>query len=239
MDYSTGKGGATYDPAKLVNSSKNNTGIADLPAARPALVWYPYNATNAAFPTFSSGSTMASMLGPVYRYDPSNPSSAKLPSYYDGKLFIFDFHRSLIHTVQVDKDGILVKVERFWDQTSSNPIQNPIDCKVGPDGALYFLDWADDGAYPHNSGHGNLVKLEYTGPSEPLEPRPARSLRADLPGWTLLPPGTRWAPAASAVSAEAFDARGRTAWAWRRGSALPQGASPDILRVRVETSARP
>jgi hypothetical protein len=182
---------------------------------------------------------MASMLGPVYRYDPSNPSSAKLPSYFDGRLFIFDFQRSLVHTVQVDKDGKVVLVERFWDLTGSNAIQNPIDCKVGPDGALYFLNWADAGAYPHNAGHGNLVKLEYTGPADPLEPRPARSLRADLPGWALLPPGTHWAPPAAAVRAEAFDAQGRRAWAWSQGAPAPRVASLEMLRVRMETSARP
>ena len=63
-----------------------------------------------------------------------------------------------------------MSVERFWDQTTANPIQNPIDCKVGPDGALYFLNWADGGSYPHNAGHGTLVKLEYTGPAEPVDP---------------------------------------------------------------------
>lgn len=238
LDYATGKGGATYDPAKLVNGSKNNTGISELPPARPALVWYPYNSTGTAFPIFGSGSANTSMLGPVYHYDASNPSAAKLPSYYDGKLFIFDFSRTLIHAVSVDKDGKLLAVERFWDQTTSNPIQNPIDCKVGPDGALYFLDWADNGTYPHNAGHGNLVKLEYIGPAEPLEPRPARSLRADLPGWALLPPGTHWAPPTAAFRAEAFDARGRRAWAWSQGAPAPREAAAEMLRVRVETAAR-
>ena len=139
LDYATGKGGATYDPAKLVNGSKNNTGLAELPAARPALVWYPYDASKSDFTTFEKIGSMASMLGPVYRFDAANLSAAKLPSYFDGKLFIFDFQRSLIHTVQVDNAGKLGKVERFWDQTTANAILNPIDCKVGPDGALYFL----------------------------------------------------------------------------------------------------
>jgi cytochrome c len=239
LDYATGKGGATYDPAHLVNSSKNNTGITTLPAARPALVWYPYNSTGTAFPTFESGTTNTSMLGPVYHYDASNPSTAKLPSYYDGKLFIFDFSRNLIHTVTVDADGKLVKVERFWDQTPANAILSPIDCKVGPDGALYFLDWSDNAAYPHNAGNGNLVKLEYTGPSEPLQPAvPASRPRASA--WTLVAPGAPWSPSASVLRAEAFDPQGRQVWSWSRASRadLPR-TSAQVLRVRAENAARP
>lgn len=238
LDYATGRGGATYDPAKLVNNSRNNTGLAELPPARPALVWYPYNAANTFFPVFGSGSSMASMLGPVYRYDPANPSSAKLPAYFDGRLFIFDFQRSLVHTVQVDADGKALLVERFWDQTTANPIQNPIDCKVGPDGALYFLNWADNGSYPHNSGHGTLVKLEYTGPVSPIDPLPARLPRTGIHGWALLPPGGHWTPDASVVRAEAFDAHGRRVWAWSQGSPASLGTSPGMLRVYVETLAR-
>lgn len=235
LDYATGKGGATYDPAKLVNGSKNNTGLANLPAARPALVWYPYDASASDFTTFERGGSMASMLGPVYRFDAANPSTAKLPAYFDGKLFIFDFQRSLIHTVQVDNAGKLVKVERFWDQTTSNPLRNPIDCKVGTDGALYFLNWGNNGSYPHNSGQGNLVKLEYTGPSTPIEPAAGHSLRMIAPGWTLLAPGVRWTPPSSASKAEAFDVRGRIAWSWQQGSRESQPrASSQPLRVRTE-----
>lgn len=237
LDYATGRGGATYDPSRLVNNSRNNTGLAELPPARPALVWYPYSATNAAFPVFGSGSTMTSMLGPVYRYDPANHSTAKLPAYFDGRLFLFDFQRSLVHTVQADADGKVLAVERFWDQTSANPIQNPIDCKVGPDGALYFLNWADGGSYPHNAGRGSLVRLEYTGPASPVVIHPASHSRAG--GWTLVPPGSHWSPTATAVKAEAFDARGRRAWAWKQGLPAPRKAAPGMLRVLVETALRP
>jgi hypothetical protein len=177
---------------------------------------------------------MASMLGPVYRYDPSSSTTGKLPAYFDGRLFIFDFKRSVVHSVQTDADGKVLSVERFWDQTTTKPIQNPIDCKVGPDGALYFLNWADGGLHPHNEGHGSLVKLEYTGPASPIEPRTIRSPRVAVPGWALLPPGARWIPAATALKAEAFDARGRRAWSWSQGSPAPQAASLGMLRVRMQ-----
>lgn len=239
LDYATGKGGATYDPAKLVNGSKNNTGLAELPPARPALVWYPYDASKSDFTTFEKDGSMASMLGPVYRFDAANPSAAKLPAYFDGRLFIFDFQRSLIHTVQVDNAGKLGKVERFWDQTSANAILNPIDCKIGPDGALYFLGWGGNGAYPHNSGTGNLVKLEYTGPATPIGPAASHALRKAIPGWTLLAPGAHWTPPASVVSARAFDARGRQAWTWSQGSPESRPlTSTQVLRIRTEHASR-
>ena len=232
LDYATATAGATYDPANLTNSSVNNTGIAKLPAARPALVWYPYNASGTAFPVFGGGSANTSMLGPVYRFDASIASPNKIPRYFDGHLFIFDFSRSLIHAVQVDDAGKLVEVKRFWDQTTSNPIANPIDAKVGPDGALYFLGWADNGAYPHNAGHGNLVRLDYTGPTDGTlaAVRPISAGRA----WTMLAPGAPWAPASGTYRAEAFALDGRRVWAWSRnsGSPLPTPSS-GALRVRT------
>ena len=140
------------------------------------------------------------MLGPVYRFDAANPSAAKLPSYFDGRLFHFDFSRSLVHTVEVDQDGKLVKVERFWDQTTANPIQNPIDCKVGPDGALYFLGWGNNGSYPHNAGTGNLVRLEYTGPVTPVRTVAARPGSRERLG----PAGARRALVASRAGGPGF-----------------------------------
>ena len=230
LDYATGNAGATYDPAALSNTSANNTGIAKLPAARPALIWYPYNSTGSAFPIFGSGSTNTSMLGPVYRFDATLASPNKLPRYFDGHLFIFDFSRSLIHAVQVDDAGKLVEVKRFWDQTTTNPIANPIDAKIGPDGALYFLGWGDNGAYPHNAGHGNLVKLDYTGPADPVGV--AVGPRAHRADWSMLAPRSTWKPAAACRSAEAFDPQGRKIWSWVKAGRLPQG-HPGVLRVRA------
>jgi hypothetical protein len=142
--------------------------------------------------------------------------------------------------VQVDQDGKLVKVERFWDQTTANAITNPIDCKVGPDGALYFLDWADNGNYPHNAGLGNLVKLEYTGPADPVRPATAPAFPTRADAWTLVAPGARWTPPASALSAEAFDPQGRRVWSWSKSArSIGPSATAQVLRVRVDAEARP
>ncbi|MEM1096795.1 MAG: ThuA domain-containing protein, partial [Bacteroidota bacterium] len=42
FDFGEERSGSTFDCANLVNDSPNNTGAAQLPPARPAMVWYPY-----------------------------------------------------------------------------------------------------------------------------------------------------------------------------------------------------
>jgi cytochrome c len=227
-DYRANSGGATYDPRSLKNTSSNNTGITDLPPARPALIWYPYNSANSAFPIFGSGGSNTSMLGQLYRFDPSLPNANKIPRYYDGRLFIFDFSRTLIHSVRLDDTGGVAAVERFWDQTTANPIKNPIDMKVGPDGAFYFLGWGDNGSYPSNAGHGNLVKLDYIGPAEAVSPIASRA-RAHS-DWELLAPGASWNFAAGIRQAEAYDLRGHLVWSWHAGSPRP-GIMRSSLRI--------
>ena len=187
----------------------------DLPAARPALVWYPYNAAGTAFPIFGSGSANTSMLGPVYNFNAAVASPNKIPKYYDGHLFIFDFSRSLIHAVELNAEGAVVAVKRFWDQTTSNPINNPIDLKIGPDGALYFLDWGD-GGYPANSGHGNLVRLDYTGTPDALAPGPARqSLQKPMETWLTVAMSSKVKLPDGATQADFYDLRGAQVWSWK------------------------
>lgn len=233
-NYENNTGGALYKPDSLRNMSSNNTGIQELPPARPALVWYPYNSTGTAFPTFESGSANTSMLGPVYYSDPAITSPNRIPKYFDQHLFIFDFSRSLIHAVQLDNQGAVVAVKRFWDQTPANPIKNPIDLKVGPDGAFYFLGWGDNGSYPENSGHGNLVRLDYTGTPDAIE----KVSRAEAPvaysawTWGNLGLARRIEIPERAIRAEAFDLRGTRVWTWRR----PAGSSSRFLDLEKDGS---
>jgi glucose/arabinose dehydrogenase len=217
-NYETNTGGALYKPDSLVNNSANNTGIKNLPAARPALVWYPYDATGTAYTIFGKGGANTSMLGQVYNFDPAVTSPNKIPRYFDKHLIIFDFSRSLIHAVEMGDTGNVVAVKRFWDQTTVNPIKNPIAMKVGPDGAFYFLGWGDDGAYPRNSGHGNLVKLDYTGPADPvgIGRRAGEAAIASGWQWKNLGLGREATLPPAADRAEAYDLKGERVWSWRR-----------------------
>ena len=54
VDFATGKPGAMTDPAAPKNPGKHNTGLADLPPAQKAFIWYPY-AESAGVPGHGQG----------------------------------------------------------------------------------------------------------------------------------------------------------------------------------------
>ncbi len=135
FDYATGESGEAYDPSNPVNSSPNNTGIEELPPAQPAFIWYPY-AKSEEFPQVGTGGRNA-MAGPVY-YTDQFPEESRLPEYYDGKLFIYDWIRNWIKVVTMKPNGDFEKMEPFMADTDLNAL---IDMEVGPDGQLYLLEY--------------------------------------------------------------------------------------------------
>lgn len=154
-DYATGKSGAPYDSAKPVNNSKNNTGIRELPAAQPAFIWYPYGAST-DFPQVGTGGRNA-MAGPVY-YSDMFPKETRYPSYYDGKLFIYDWVRGWIKAVTMQPNGDFDKMEPFMAGTKFNAL---IDMEVGPDGKIYVLEYGN-GWFTKNPDSG-LFRIDYNG----------------------------------------------------------------------------
>lgn len=154
-DYATGKSGPKFDAAKPVNPSRNNTGLKDLPAVSPAFIWYPY-AASADFPQVGSGGRNA-MAGPIY-YTDMFPKETRLPDYFDGKLFIYDWIRGWVKLVTMYPNGDLNKMEPFMEQTKW---RNAIDMEVGPDGKLYVLEYGS-GWFAKNEDAG-LSRIDYNG----------------------------------------------------------------------------
>ena len=149
FDYETGTPGAYFDPLSPTNNSPNNTGLTVLPPAKPALIWYPYG-PSAEFPELGSDSSRTAMAGPVYHFNPNNPSTRKLPAYYDKTLFFYEFSRGYIKEIKLDADGNVLKINPF----SSNVwFDHIIDMELGPDGALYIVE--RDGA--------RLSRIAYVG----------------------------------------------------------------------------
>jgi glucose/arabinose dehydrogenase len=151
VDYTfpSGPSGARFNCAAPVNNSPRNTGLTTLPAARAA--WITYD--NCSFSAFGCGSE-SPMGGVVYRYDAANPSSVKFPAALDGHVFVSEFGRRWIKTVDVNADGSAGQVNDFpWRGTQV------MDTAFGPDGALYVLD------YGTGWGSGNadsaLYRIEY------------------------------------------------------------------------------
>lgn len=151
--YGTGQIGEPFDPANPVNLSRNNTGLKELPAAQPAFIWYPYD-VSPEFPQVGTGGRNA-MAGPVY-YTDLYPEETRLPEYYNGKLFIYEWIRGWIKVVTMNDEGDFVKMEPFMENTRFNSL---IDMEVGPDGKLYLLEYGS-GWFSKND-NAALARIDY------------------------------------------------------------------------------
>ncbi len=159
FDYGTGKSGDNYDPARPINNSRNNTGLTELSPAQPAFIWYPY-AASPDFPQVGTGGRNA-MAGPVY-YTDMFPKETRLPAYYNGKLFIYDWIRGWIKAVTMLPNGDFDKMEPFFASLKVNSL---IDMEVGPDGKLYLLEYGN-GWFTKNPDAG-LARIDFNGGNRP------------------------------------------------------------------------
>jgi cytochrome c len=153
FDYATGKSGITYDLARPVNNSRNNTGVRELPGMEPSFIWYPY-AVSEEFPQLGTGGRNA-MAGPVY-YSDMFSKETRYPDYYNGKLFIYDWVRGWIKAVTMTESGDFDKMEPFMQGVKFNAL---IDMEVGPDGKLYLLEYGN-GWFTKNPDSG-LSRIDF------------------------------------------------------------------------------
>lgn len=160
-DYTTGKSGKLFDATAPVNESRNNTGLTKLPPAQPAFIWYPYIAS-AQFPQVGIGGRNA-MAGPVYYADDFNKAT-RLPDYYNGKLFVYDWVRGWVKAVTMKPNGDFDKMESFIQNTKLN---SPIDMELGPDGRIYVLEYGT-GWFTKNDDAG-LSRLDFIAGNRPPE----------------------------------------------------------------------
>lgn len=153
-DFDAKKSGDPFNPKAPLNRSRNNTGLTVLPPAQPAFIWYPY-AASAEFPMLGTGGRNA-MAGPVFHSEDYAASEWKFPSYFDNKLFIYDWMRNWIFTVTMSPTGDFQRLERFMPSTEFN---KPVDMAFGPDGGLYMLEY---GTYWRAKNlDAKLVRIEY------------------------------------------------------------------------------
>mgnify|MGYP001262434864 CR=1 FL=1 len=135
-DFENNKVVATYKPGAPENHSPNNTGLKKLPPAQPALIWYG-NLKSKRFPSLGTGGRSI-MAGPVYRFDPKSKSAVRLPKELDGHLFIYEWMRNWIQTAKLGTAG--PAVTPFLPDWN---FRRPVDMKLGPDGALYLIEYGD------------------------------------------------------------------------------------------------
>jgi len=132
----------------LKNLSPFNTGLTDLPApVIPPLVYYCNNAYQKGVSAKLGGGGETVMAGPTYNFNPSLTSAVKLPPFFHRKVIFGDFSRHYIWLMTLDTAGTLMAL----DKIVTGP--NVIDMDIGPDGTLYYLDYAA----------GTVFSLQYTG----------------------------------------------------------------------------
>ncbi|MDH6546192.1 glucose/arabinose dehydrogenase [Streptomyces sp. SAI-041] len=148
-DFATNTSGSTFSCSAPKNTSPRNTGLTDLPPARPA--WIPYSGTSV--PEFGGGSE-SPMGGPVYRYDAASTSEVKFPQEYDGDFFAGEFGRRWIKRIEAGGDGTVQSINAFpWSGTQV------MDMAFGPDGALYVLDYGT--GYFNGDENSALYRIEH------------------------------------------------------------------------------
>ena len=158
-NYATGESGAFFDAADPENTSPNNTGLVELPPAQPAFIWYPY-AVSPEFPSLGSGGRTA-MAGPVY-YSSLYPKETRYPSYYDGKLFIYEWVRNWVKVVSMKENGDFESMEPFMPGTTFSA---PMDMELGPDGRIYVLEYGQ-GWFTRNPDAG-IARIDYLSGNRP------------------------------------------------------------------------
>ncbi|QHV99363.1 PQQ-dependent sugar dehydrogenase [Spirosoma endbachense] len=155
-DFDTKVSGDFFDAAHPVNDSPNSSGKKELPAARPAFIWYS-KAVSSEFPLLESGGNSA-VGGPVFRQTDFTKASRLFPPYYEGKWFITDWVRGWINVVEMDEQGEYKSMERFLPELK---LKGPIDIKFGPEGDLYVLEYGN--GYFKDNPEAELIRIEYNG----------------------------------------------------------------------------
>lgn len=200
------------DPKAPVNNSPNNTGLKNLPPAHGAFVGYRQS---------------AAVTGPFYHYDPALKSKVKLPPHFDGRWLVSDYNQNLIRALTLDAGATKVTDNRIF--FASGKFANPLQLEIGPEGALYVLEYA---GFFSSTANTRIVRMEYTGsclPDKPVAAAPAGPARAAAPERAFVNASLSRAVdvPAGAAGFRLFDLSGKEAWAW---TGAPRAAAQGIDR---------
>jgi glucose/arabinose dehydrogenase len=110
------------------------------------------------------------MTGPIYRYDGDLQSNVKLPPHFDRVWFVTDFNLGWIKAIRLSDDGNEIVSNDDIFTTDALDVAKPLDFQVGPDGALYVLDYSCS-AWRNVNPCTGIYRIEYTGSCHPDEPK--------------------------------------------------------------------
>ncbi len=155
-DFATGTSGPKFNCAAPVNNSPNNTGLTNLPPAKPATMWMGYTETDARFPGLGTGG--APTGGPRYDFDPDLDSDTKFPAFYDGHWFIGEWNSGWIKTATLNAAATAATsvMNTPWMDT----FNRPHEMEFGPDGSLYVIDWGS--GFNGNNLDSGIYRIDYT-----------------------------------------------------------------------------
>ena len=168
VNFVNGNSSGDFDCNNPRNTSPNNTGLIDLPPARPAWISYPYFFSD-DIPEFGSIRERCAMAGDYYQYNPNN-TAAGFPAYYDNTLFIMEWSRNWIQEVRLDESGEILQINPFLPNLELN---RPIDMTFGPDGAMYIVEWGT-GFFMDNPD-ARIIKISYQSSAVNRAPLPTIS----------------------------------------------------------------
>ena len=145
--------GEPFDPKHVINDSRGNTGLRELPEAQPAILYYP-TVPSTVWPELGSGGRSITG-GPIYHYDTQLKSDLKLPESLDGCLIFAEWMRNWIKVVRLTSEGKFQALEPFMPGTI---FRKPTDLKLGPDGSLYVVEYGDKFGNNHD---GQITRCVY------------------------------------------------------------------------------
>ena len=160
-DFETQTAGPHFDPAAPINDSPNNTGLRALPPAQPAMIWYPYAASE-EFPELGEGGRSA-LAGEFYTYGGADSSPQAFPKYYDGTLFVMEWMRNWVMALRFDEEEKFLRAEPFMQ--NNGDFRRPIDLTFGKDGQMYMLEYGS--VYGADNDDARLVKISYNTGNRP------------------------------------------------------------------------
>ncbi|MCF6376869.1 ThuA domain-containing protein [Nocardioides KLBMP 9356] len=154
-NFANSTAGAKFDCAAPVNDSPNNTGLTNLPAAKPAVIWQSNNASSTSTPEI--GASGAPMTSGTYAYDKDLVSDRKWPAYFDRKAIWADWNNSRLFTVQMNQNGTnYTDINRFLPSLA---MKRPHALQFGPDGALYMIEWGS--GFNGNNTDSGIYRIDY------------------------------------------------------------------------------
>lgn len=94
------------------------------------------------------------MAGPIFRESVMGEHS--FPSYFEGKLLMYEWMRHKTFFVTMDQDGHYRFMEEFLP---SRKWSRPMDMTFGSDGALYVIEYGE--AWNTRNEDATLTRIEY------------------------------------------------------------------------------